>query len=70
VLQRCIKLHVVQVKQKRKPRLRGFCRALSRTRTVDPLLTMEVEVFSGGFEESRFPPCFSWIYAPLWLSSS
>jgi hypothetical protein len=33
-------------------------------------LTMEVGVFGGGFEESRFPPCFPRIYAPSPLSSN
>jgi hypothetical protein len=28
--------------------------AVRRTRTVDPLLTMEVDVFGGGSEEARF----------------
>jgi hypothetical protein len=26
---------------------------------------MEVDVLVGGSEESRFPPCFSWIYRAL-----
>ena len=28
-------------------------------------LTMEVEVLFGGSDGSRFPPCFSWVYAAL-----
>ena len=46
--------------------------ALFRTRTGDPLLTMEVERFVGGSENSRFPPCFPRGYAdwPVVLTSS
>ena len=33
-------------------------------------LTMEVEAFAGGSEESRFPPCFLWVHAPSKLVSA
>ena len=33
-------------------------------------LTMEVDGFVGGLKDSGFPPCFSWIYATLRLSST
>jgi hypothetical protein len=43
-------------------------RASPLTRTVDPLLTMEVEAFGGGSEATRFPPCFSWISCALTIA--
>jgi hypothetical protein len=35
-----------------------------------PTITIEDFVFSGGFEEAGFPPCFPWIYAPSGLLST
>jgi hypothetical protein len=37
-----------------------------RTRTVDPLLTMEDRALAGGLGLSRFPPGVSWFYPARW----
>jgi hypothetical protein len=39
-LHTCLTFEDVQINSKKKPRERGFCRALFRTRTLDPLLTI------------------------------